>query len=149
MSAASPSSASWHFQDGRIAEHEDVLQEVPTATDSEDVFATLSHPQTSSPGQRWLTSYNKQLVTAYVDQLPFRKDLTAVDAYVGSEYHSHCTAAPDTRGRAVVDLFRVRNQKTSSTGSPDRTFRRPPPTTTRCSDATDPPSRVSAAPDTG
>jgi len=112
MSAASPSSASWHFQDGRIAEHEDVLQEVPTATDSEDVFATLSHPQTSSPGQRWLTSYNKQLVTAYVDQLPFRKDLTAVDAYVGSEYHSHCTAAPDTRGRAVVDLFRVRDQKT-------------------------------------
>ncbi|MET9911079.1 hypothetical protein ABZZ74_30490 [Streptomyces sp. NPDC006476] len=112
MSAASPSSASWHFPDGRIAEHEDVLQEVPTATDTEDVFATLSHPQTSSPGQRWLTSYNKQLVTAYVDQLPFRKDLTAVDAYVGSEYHRHCTAAPDTRGRAVVGLFRVRDQKT-------------------------------------
>jgi predicted SnoaL-like aldol condensation-catalyzing enzyme len=37
----------FRFQDGKIAEHWDVLQEVPAATgDSSDVFSTLSHPQT-------------------------------------------------------------------------------------------------------
>ncbi|MGW0827715.1 nuclear transport factor 2 family protein [Streptomyces sp. NPDC002845] len=104
---------------------------------------------------RCLTAYNKKLVTGYVDQLLVRKDLAAVDTYLGPEYHehdpgipggvpgvktglgayfeqfpqlsvapkrviaegdlvavhSHYVDAPGERGRAVIDLFRVRDGK--------------------------------------
>ncbi len=146
----------FRFQDGKIAEHWDVLQEVPgSTTNGNDMFSTLSRPQTATPEQRWLTTYNKTLVTAFVEQLLVRKDLAAIDTYVGPEYHQHSPAFPDgvagvkagagayfeqfpqlsvmpkriiaegdlvavhshyvenpgERGRAVLDLFRVRNGK--------------------------------------
>lgn len=146
----------FRFQDGKIAEHWDILQEVPATTaNGNDMFATLSRPQTEAPGERWFTAYNKKLVTAFVDQLMVRKDLAAIDTYVGPEYHqhnpsfpdgvagmkaglgayfeqfpqlsaapkriiaegdlvavhSHCVDTPGERGRAVIDLFRVRGGK--------------------------------------
>ncbi|MFD3614689.1 nuclear transport factor 2 family protein [Streptomyces sp. NPDC058676] len=146
----------FRFQDGKIAEHWDILQEVPEATaNGNDMFSTLSRPQVEGPGERWFTAYNKKLVTAFVDQLLVRKDLTAIDTYVGPEYHQHSPNFPDgvagvkagagayfeqfpqltitpkriiaegdlvavhshyvetpgERGRAVIDLFRVRDGK--------------------------------------
>jgi NADPH:quinone reductase-like Zn-dependent oxidoreductase/predicted SnoaL-like aldol condensation-catalyzing enzyme len=146
----------FRFQDGKIAEHWDILQEVPATTvNGNDMFSTLGRPQTQAPVQRWFTAYNKKLVTAFVDQLLVRKDLAAIDTYVGAEYnehspnipdgvaglkaglgayferfrqlsvvpkrviaegdlvavHSHYIDTPGERGRAVVDLFRVRDGK--------------------------------------
>ncbi|MFD8006537.1 nuclear transport factor 2 family protein [Streptomyces mirabilis] len=144
----------FRFQDGKIAEHWDILQEVPTTTaNGNDLFSTLSRPRSEASGQRQFTVYNKKLVTDYVDQLLVRKDLAAVDTYVDPEYHehspnihegvagvkaglgtyferfpqlsvapkrviaegdlvavhSHYVDTPGERGRAVIDLFRVRD----------------------------------------
>ncbi|MDP9165145.1 MAG: nuclear transport factor 2 family protein [Actinomycetota bacterium] len=146
----------FRFQDGKIAEHWDVLQEVPAITaGGNDLFSTISTPQTDAPEQRWFTAYNKKLVGAFVDQLLVRKDVAAVDTHVVTDYHehspniadgaeglkaglaayfdrfpelrvtpkrivaegdlvgvhSHYVDTPGERGRAVIDLFRVRDGK--------------------------------------
>ncbi|MGW7680620.1 nuclear transport factor 2 family protein [Kribbella sp. NPDC054772] len=126
-----------------------------TTAGGNDMFATLSEPRTETLGQRWFTAYNWKVVIAFVDQLLVRKDLAAIDACVGAEYHEHNRSIPDgvgglkadlgfyfekfpqlsvtskrviaegdlvavhshyvdspgKRGRAVVDLFRVRDAK--------------------------------------
>lgn len=80
----------FRFQGGKIAEHWDALQEVPETTVSgNDMFSTLSRPQTQEPGSRWLTARNKKLVTAYYDQVLVRKDLSGVDTYVAGDYYQH------------------------------------------------------------
>ncbi|MFJ9714109.1 nuclear transport factor 2 family protein [Streptomyces sp. NPDC101234] len=146
----------FRFQDGKIAEHWDILQEVPATTaNGNDTFSTLSLPKIEGPSQRQYTAYNKKLVTDYIHQVLVLKDLTAVDTYTGSEYHEHSPDRPDgvagvkiglaayferspqasvtpkrviaegdlvavqshyvdtpgERGRAVIDLFRVRDGK--------------------------------------
>ncbi|MET9967137.1 nuclear transport factor 2 family protein [Streptomyces sp. NPDC006356] len=80
----------FRFQDGKIAEHWDVGQEVPEGSaNGNDMFSTVSWPRTEQPGAGWLTAYNKRLVTKAFDQLIVRKDLSALDRYWGSEYHQH------------------------------------------------------------
>ncbi|MFI5794175.1 nuclear transport factor 2 family protein [Streptomyces sp. NPDC051677] len=80
----------FRFQGGKIAEHWDAGQNVPeTTANGNDMFSTVSRPRTEAPGSRRLTAYNKKLVTAAVEQLLVRKDLSALDRYWGPEYHQH------------------------------------------------------------
>ncbi|MCX5246874.1 MULTISPECIES: nuclear transport factor 2 family protein [unclassified Streptomyces] len=80
----------FRFQGGKIAEHWDTGQAVPEkSANGNDMFSTVSWPQTVCPGSRFLTAYNEKLVTAAVDQLLVKKDLSALDRYWGSEYHQH------------------------------------------------------------
>ncbi|WP_371661655.1 ester cyclase [Streptomyces sp. NBC_00280] len=80
----------FRFQGGKIAEHWDTGQNVPdTSANGNDMFSTVSWPQSEQPGPRWLTAYNKSLVTKAFDQLIVRKDLSALDRYWGTEYHQH------------------------------------------------------------
>ncbi|MEU6261287.1 nuclear transport factor 2 family protein [Streptomyces sp. NPDC047043] len=80
----------FRFQGGRIAEHWDVLEDVPaTSVSGNDMFSTLSRPQTPVPGQRWLTERNKKLAIDYYDRLLVHQDLSAIDTYVAPEYHQH------------------------------------------------------------
>ena len=86
----------FRFQGGKIAEHWDTLQTAPeTSVNGNDMFSTESRPRTEQPRHRWLTAYNKRLVTEYYDQLLVKRDLTAVDRYVGTEYHQHNPYIPD------------------------------------------------------
>ncbi|MEU6224700.1 ester cyclase [Streptomyces sp. NPDC047042] len=80
----------FRFQGGKIAEHWDTGQNVPdTSVNGNDMFSTVSRPQTGQPGSRWLTAYNEKLVTKAFDQLIVDKDLSALDKYWGAEYHQH------------------------------------------------------------
>ncbi|WP_171112097.1 MULTISPECIES: nuclear transport factor 2 family protein [Streptomyces] len=80
----------FRFQGGKIAEQWGAEQDVPeTSVNGNDMFSTESRPRTEAPGPRWQTAYNKRLVAAYNKQLMVKKDLTAIDKYVGPEYHQH------------------------------------------------------------
>jgi predicted SnoaL-like aldol condensation-catalyzing enzyme len=95
----------FRFQDGKIAEHWDAEQNVPaTSVNGNDMFATLSTPRTTQPGPGWLTARNEALVTEYVDRLMVRKDLSAIDTYVGAEYHQHNATIADGVAGAKAGL---------------------------------------------
>ncbi|WP_444875819.1 nuclear transport factor 2 family protein [Streptomyces turgidiscabies] len=86
----------FRFQGGKIAEHWDTGQNVPdTSANGNDMFSTVSRPQTGQPGARWLTAYNKKLVTKAFDQLIVDKDLSALDRYWGPQYHQHNPSIAD------------------------------------------------------
>ncbi|MGY1498816.1 nuclear transport factor 2 family protein [Streptomyces sp. QTS52] len=86
----------FRFRDGRIAEHWDTGQNVPdTSANGNDMFSTVSWPRSEQPGPRWLTAYNKKLVTKAFDRLIVAKDLSALDTYWGTEYHQHNPSIAD------------------------------------------------------
>lgn len=86
----------FRFQGGKLAEHWDVIQDVPAVSvNGNDMFSTVSQPPAHQTGPRWLTTANKRLVTGFVDQLLARKDLSAIDRYVTPDYHQHNPTIPD------------------------------------------------------
>ncbi|WP_046733718.1 nuclear transport factor 2 family protein [Streptomyces humi] len=80
----------FRFQGGKLAEHWDVIQDVPDTTASgNDMFSTLSSPRVSQPLDHRLTQANQALVTRAFDELMVHKDLTALDRYWAPDYLQH------------------------------------------------------------
>jgi predicted SnoaL-like aldol condensation-catalyzing enzyme len=84
----------FRIQDGMIAEHWDILQNVPeTTANGNDMFGTVSEPQTNEPGPREQTQASKDLAVRYFDRLMVEKDPGAVE-YLAPEYHQHNPTIP-------------------------------------------------------
>lgn len=93
----------FRFQDGKIAEHWDILQPVE-GDDPVSVFATLSDPRTDDPGQRWLTGQHAHVVTDYVSRVLVGKNLTDIGRLVSDDYHEHGLHIPQCGDTLEIDL---------------------------------------------
>ena len=95
----------FRFQDGLIAEHWQVVQEVPESTaNGNDMFSTVSRPQTNEPGPAWLTLHHEKLVAKVFDRVLMSKNPSALDEYYVPDFHQHNPTIPDGRDGAKIGL---------------------------------------------
>jgi predicted SnoaL-like aldol condensation-catalyzing enzyme len=99
----------FRVQDGRIAEHWDTIQSIPSTTVSgHDMFSTLSTPATAAPGPKPATARSESVVLGYLRDLTVRHDLSAVGRYVSPSLYQHDPALADGSAateKAYADLF--------------------------------------------
>ncbi|MEU1275651.1 ester cyclase [Streptomyces sp. NPDC005799] len=86
----------FRVQDGKIAEHWDVIQDAPDSTASgNDMFSTLSSPRLPGPDPRVSTAASKRVVSALVSEVTTGRDVTAFDRYVAGPYSQHDPQTPN------------------------------------------------------
>lgn len=93
----------FRFQDGKIAEHWDILQEIPEAL-ADDAFDALSEPEAREVGQRLYTRQNAEVVRDFVDQVLVQKNLDTIDAFASPQYREHSLHVPQTGRGLRADL---------------------------------------------
>ncbi|MEU8909245.1 nuclear transport factor 2 family protein [Streptomyces mirabilis] len=95
----------FRFQEGKIAEHWDVSQNVPeTSVNGNDMFSTESWPRTRQPGPAWLTASSKKLVTTAYGEIIGQKDLSAIDRYYAPDIIQHNPNSPNGAEGAKAGL---------------------------------------------
>ena len=80
----------FRIQQGKIAEHWDVLQQVPDTTASgHDMFSTLSTPRLPWPDPHASAAATKRAGTALLNGITAHHDVTAYDRYAVDPYYQH------------------------------------------------------------
>jgi predicted SnoaL-like aldol condensation-catalyzing enzyme len=80
----------FRIQHGKIAEHWDVLQQVPDSTvNGHTMFSTLSTPRLPWPDPHASTTATKQAGTALLTGITAHRDVTAYDRHATDPYYQH------------------------------------------------------------
>ncbi|MFE3850831.1 ester cyclase [Streptomyces griseorubiginosus] len=86
----------FRVQDGKIAEHWDVIQDVPDSTVSgNDMFSTLSTPRRQWPDPRVSTAKSKRIATTMFNEVTAGRDVTAFDRYAVDPFYQHNPQSPN------------------------------------------------------
>lgn len=94
----------FRIQDGKIAEHWDVIEQVPDTTASgNDMLSTLSTPRLRWPDPRVSTSASKRVASALFHEVTAGRDVTAFDRYASDPYYQHNPQSPN--GIAAAKAF--------------------------------------------
>lgn len=98
----------FRLEKGRIAEHWDVLQQVPdTTADANDMFSTVSTPRLPGPDPRASAAVTKRVGLALFKGLTVDHDLTAYDRYVADSSYQHTPGVANGTAAAKECLAKV------------------------------------------